>query len=150
MPPESQRPIDETQQVPRVYVHPKARPGTDLLSRELPWTIELQVLGAGETITVPVRSAMTIGRSDPERGIRPDVDLGPFAGYAKGVSRRHAIILVRGNSLVMRALNTTNGTWVNDLQLSAGEECELRHRDIVTIGSLQLELVFAAAPTART
>ncbi len=146
---DSEKRSRQTQQVSRVYVHPKTRPGTDLLSHELPWMIEFHVVGFDHMIAAPVRSAITIGRSDPESGIKPDVDLGLCDGYQRGVSRRHAIILVRGDTLVLRALNTTNGTWINDVQLSAGEESRLRNGDVVTIGSLQMEALFTAAPARR-
>jgi pSer/pThr/pTyr-binding forkhead associated (FHA) protein len=138
--------FDETQQIPNIFVHPKARPGTNLLHQEVPWAIEFQIAETKQKIQVAVRSAMTIGRSDSERGVKPDVDLTPHGGFQRGVSRRHAIILPQNNRLVIRALNTTNGTWVNGLQVAAGEESQLRHGDELTIGNLQMLVVFLASP----
>jgi pSer/pThr/pTyr-binding forkhead associated (FHA) protein len=146
---ENKKPFDETQQIPNIFVHPKARPGTNLLHQEVPWAIEFQVIGTNERIQVAVRSAITIGRSDSERGVKPDVDLTPHGGYQKGVSRRHAIITPQDNRLVIRALNTTNGTWVNGIQVAAGEESRLRHGDELTIGSLQMNVVFLTSPATE-
>jgi hypothetical protein len=140
---------EETQQFPRVYIHPKARPGSNLVPKEVPWAIEFRVIETGEVLHVPVRSAMTIGRSDLENTIRPDVDLAPYGGYQKGVSRRHAIILLREDHLVVRGLSTTNGTWINGVLLATGEEAPLRNADELMIGRMPLMIGFIAAPARR-
>jgi pSer/pThr/pTyr-binding forkhead associated (FHA) protein len=135
--------------MPPVYIHPKARPGSSLVPDEVPWAIEFRMIETGETFHVPVRSAITIGRSDQETAVKPDVDLTPYGGYQKGVSRRHAIILVRDNHLIVRGLSTTNGTWINGALLATGEESPLRDGDELMIGRLLLMVGFIAAPVAR-
>jgi len=149
MPPESPRRNDETQQFPRVYVHPPTRPGSNLVPHEIPWAIEFRMIESGDTFHVPMRSALTIGRSDSENNIRPDVDLTPYDGYQKGVSRRHAIIMVRDDHLILRGLSTTNGTWLNGVLLATGEETPLRDGDELMIGRLPLVIGFIAAPAPR-
>jgi hypothetical protein len=146
IPPKSPNPNEETQQFPRVYVHPKTRPGSNLVPHEIPWALEFRMIESGEAFHVPVRSAITIGRSDQERNVRPDVDLAPHDGYQKGVSRRHAIIMVRDDHLVLRGLSTTNGTWLNGVLLATGEESALSDGDELMIGRLPLLIGFIAAP----
>jgi hypothetical protein len=140
----------ETQPLPRVYIHPKARPGSNLVPHEVPWALEFRVIETGEVFHVPVRSAMTIGRSDVDNTIRPDVDLAPYGGYQKGVSRRHAIILVREDHLVVRGLSTTNGTWINGTLLATGEEAPLHNGDELMIGRMPLMIGFIAAPAKQS
>lgn len=104
------------------------------------------MIETGEAFHVPVRSAITIGRSDQDNTFKPDVDLTPYGGYQKGVSRRHALILVRDNHLVVRGLSTTNGTWINGSLLATGEESALRDGDELMIGRMPLVIGFIAAP----
>jgi len=149
MPPDQPKRKDETQQFPRVYIPPKARPGSNLVPNDVPWALEFRVIETGEAFHVPVRSAITIGRSDTENTVRPDVDLTPYGGFQKGVSRRHAIILVREDQLVIRGLSTTNGTWINGALLATGEEAPLHHGDELMIGRMPLMIGFIAAPATR-
>lgn len=146
MPSEPRNTNRETQPMRPIYLHPKARPGTNLVSREVPWAIEFRMIETGEVFHVPVRSAITIGRSDVEQTIKPDVDLAPYGGYQKGVSRRHAIIMVRDQHLIVRGLSTTNGTWINGALLATGEESPLRDGDELMIGRMPLVIGFIAAP----
>jgi pSer/pThr/pTyr-binding forkhead associated (FHA) protein len=120
-----------------------------LVPHELPWALEFRMIETGEAFHVPVRSAITIGRSDQEQNVRPDVDLTPHGGYQKGVSRRHAIIMVRDDHLVLRGLSTTNGTWVNGVLLATSEEIPLNDGDELMIGRLPLLVGFIAAPVSR-
>jgi len=107
------------------------------------------MIESGDVFHVPVRSAIMIGRSDQEQTVKLDVDLTPHGGYQKGVSRRHAIIMVREDHLVLRGLSTTNGTWINGTLLATGEESLLHDGDELMIGRLPLVIGFIAAPVAR-
>ena len=140
---------EETQPLPRVYIHPKTRPGSSLVPHEIPWAIEFRMIESGDVFHVPVRSAIMIGRSDQEQIVKLDVDLTPHGGYQKGVSRRHAIIMVREDHLVLRGLSTTNGTWINGTLLATGEESLLHDGDELMIGRLPLVIGFIAAPASR-
>lgn len=146
MAPESPKRKDETQPMARVYIPPKTRPGSNLVPNEVPWAIEFRVIETGEAFHVPVRSAITIGRSDQENRVKPDVDLTPYGGYQKGVSRNHALILVREDHLVIRGMSTTNGTWINGVLLATGEESPLHHGDELMIGRMPLVIGFISAP----
>lgn len=67
--------------------------------------VKLKVLNgsnAGQEIVVPTRKCL-IGRDD-ECDLRPNSD---------AVSRRHCAILVKEGRVIVRDLNSKNGTWIN-------------------------------------
>lgn len=123
---------------------------TGPLHEPLPWVIELRVVGTAATIRVQVHEAMMIGRADPSRGIVPAVDLTPHSGQSLGVSRQHAVILVKDNRIYIKDLGSVNGTSLNGAALSAQGEYRLRHGDELTIGQIRLQVRFTVVPTIGT
>lgn len=120
---------------------------TGPLDEELPWVIEFRVVGTPATIQVQVHESMLIGRGDVQRGVYPDVDLLPYGGQIKGVSREHALVIAKDNRITLRDLNSVNGTRLNDHVLTPGQEYRLRDGDNLTIGQVQLQVRFAVLPT---
>jgi predicted component of type VI protein secretion system len=80
-----------------------------------------------------------IGRRS--RGVEPDIDL-TEVDPEMASSRRHARILLRGQTFVLEALPTTNGTYVNGHELKAGEVQPLQSGDRVLFGADGVELRF--------
>lgn len=113
-----------------------------------PKPIELHVVSTGETIVVPVQSAVIIGRKDPFHRIQPDIDLTPYRGFQCGVSRSHAVIIIHDNELWIRALSSTNGTFVNSMPLAVGVEHAICDGDELKLGALRLRVKFAGAPAS--
>jgi len=75
-----------------------------------------------------------VGRSDPEAGAIPEIDLEQLDVDAK-VSRRHAVITRRGAVCSIEDVGSLNGTFLNrGPRLSPGQRCELRSGDEVVIG----------------
>ena len=110
--------------------------------KALPTQLQLQVMSTGAMIVVPVQSSIIVGRKDPTHRIQPDLDLAPYRGYQCGVSRSHAVIVVKDNDLWIRALSATNGTYLNDVTLTAGQEQLLRDGDELRLGVLRLRVTF--------
>jgi len=54
------------------------------------------------------------------------------------VSRRHAAIVVHGDRVLVRDLNSRNGTFVNDLPVTG--ECEVQNNDRLRIGPLEFRI----------
>jgi hypothetical protein len=77
----------------------------------------------------------TIGRDSPAGLARDDT-----------VSRRHASVSRHGDQVLLRDLNSTNGTWVNDDPLH-GSPRVLHPGDTVRMGRVQLS--FVASPAER-
>jgi CheY-like chemotaxis protein len=119
---------------------------TGPLDRVLPWVLEFRVVGTASTIQMRVSEYMTIGRSDPERGIEPDINLAPHGGQVLGVSRQHAIILAKDERITIRDVGSSNGTRLNGYVLVPHQDYRLRHGDELTVGQLHLQVLFAVVP----
>ena len=59
------------------------------------------------------------------------------------ISRRHCVIVTTDNEVVVRDLNSRNGTLVNDQRIT--EETVLLHGDILRVGPLELDLLERSA-----
>lgn len=80
---------------------------------------------------------MVIGRSDPQRGTRPDVDLLGLDPQ-QTVSRRHARFARRAGRFYIEDLNAFNRTRVNGTQLVPHQEVELHTGDALRLGNVEL------------
>jgi CheY-like chemotaxis protein len=112
----------------------------------LPWVIEFRMVGTSTIHQVQVRETMLVGRADAERDIDPEIDLTPYNGGMLGVSRRHALIVVRETYLMIKDMGSTNGTRLNNTLLEPLKEYRLHHGDELTFGGLQIQLQFAVVP----
>lgn len=101
-------------------------------------TITLVVIGAGERICLLPKLEYLIGRSDPESGIRVDVDTMNYGGWEAGVSRRHARIFKDRGQFFIEDLRSANGTFLNEARLEPGLAYPLHHGDLVKLGALRL------------
>lgn len=122
---------------------------TGPLDRSLPWVIEFRIVGTASTVQTQVQSQMLIGRADAERKISPEIDLGPFRAFANGVSRQHAVILIKDERLYIKDLGSTNGTRLNGALCEPEQEYRLRHGDELTLGQLRLQVLFAVVPVTE-
>jgi serine/threonine-protein kinase len=95
------------------------------------------LVAAGGTRFSLTGSDLIVGRSDPQRGVRPEVDLLPL-DQQQTVSRRHARIVRREGRFFIEDLNAFNRTRVNGLPLVPHEEHELHDGDIVRLGNVEL------------
>jgi serine/threonine protein kinase len=98
----------------------------------------LVVRGTGAKIYLPRVAEIVIGRSDPHTTLLPDVDLGSHGGGQAGVSRSHARLLRSPEGWLLEDLGSTNGTYVNEMQLTPGQLVHIRTNDTVRCGQLQL------------
>ncbi len=107
-------------------------------------TAKLVVLGTNEMnaqFSLNSDGESLIGRMDPNRGIRPEVDLSKYDPAAR-VSRRHAKIVVQGAQFYIEDLGSANGTFVNGSQkLSQGKLHPLMSGDEVKLGETTLKFV---------
>jgi hypothetical protein len=88
---------------------------------------------------IPADNEITIGRVDPHRGIRPDIDLSKF-DPASRISRRHARVTSRGGQFYIEDLGSANGTIVNGrTRLKPQEPYPLVNGDVLKIGETTLK-----------
>lgn len=92
--------------------------------------------------TVPPASGVILGRLSSRIIEQPVVDLTTFGAHTLGVSRSHAELIVRGQSLRIRDLDSTNGTFVNGSQLLPRELRGLNNGDHLQLGNLVMRILF--------
>lgn len=114
-----------------------------------PWGLILQAPPPdSKMIGVDIGTITTVGRSDADAGVVPDLDLAPFDAQKHGVSRRHAILMPTEKGLVLIDLDSTNGTWLNGINLKPGQRYRLRTGDSIEFGTLHLDVrLVGAVPT---
>jgi len=87
---------------------------------------------------------VVIGRR--ERGKNPDVDLSLWGGFFSGVSREHARINIEADGfLYIYDLGSTNGTYINEVELNPDEGYRLSDSDVVRFGKLNVQVFFQTA-----
>lgn len=95
--------------------------------------VKLKVIGGthdGREIAVGDEKFF-IGRSESCQ-LRPKSD---------AISRKHCVIVQKGNAVVVADLRSRNGTFVNDEQLEAEKAHKLRPGDRLRIGQLEFEVL---------
>lgn len=107
--------------------------------------LKLQVTESGEVMMRDVVGDLVVGRADNVTDYIPEIDLTPYGAYRLGLSRRHAIILLEGERLVVKDLNSRNGTFVNGVIVPSGGTQTLRDGDELRFGNLGLRLGFERA-----
>jgi DNA-binding NtrC family response regulator len=80
------------------------------------------------TRPIPNRGELTIGRA-PDATVRLD---------GAQVSRRHAVLHMRGNSFAIEDLGSANGTVLHNQRLAAGKEVEIAPGDAIHVGDFVL------------
>ncbi|HOT91563.1 MAG TPA: FHA domain-containing serine/threonine-protein kinase [Anaerolineae bacterium] len=100
----------------------------------------LFIATSGVALSIPLRDEVLIGRVDPMLAQPPDVDLQPYGGGSAGVSRHHARLLRRSEGWFLEDLQSTNGTYLNEVRLLPRRPVRLHSGDLVRFA--QLTLVF--------
>ena len=92
---------------------------------------------AGKMIAIPL-AQFVIGR-DPECNLRPASVL---------ISKRHCALITRNGQVFVRDFDSTNGTFVNDKQITG--EVPLTHDDNLKVGPLDFKVVIEGKAAAAT
>jgi predicted component of type VI protein secretion system len=87
----------------------------------------------GKAIPVP-GAKFVIGR-DPDCQLRP---------ASQAVSKHHCAIITRDGRVYIQDFGSTNGTFVNDAQLEANSEVELKSGERLRVGPLDFSVQFTA------
>ncbi len=112
------------------------------------WIISLRIYGVTtEMITLPIYRAITIGRSDPERGFFPDLDLLDYGALKFGVSKRHAVMKPESEGLYLIDQASTNGSWVNRHKLTPNDMVLLNQGDLLEFGALPIDIIALVRPS---
>lgn len=97
-----------------------------------------RIMAGGQTLVVPQKTELIIGRSDAASGWAADVDLTPAGGTAdQGVSRRHAKLSWQGQ-WVLEDLDSVNGTYLRGQKLEPAQKMPLNNGEVIQVGRLQI------------
>jgi pSer/pThr/pTyr-binding forkhead associated (FHA) protein len=104
--------------------------------------LKLESSESGDPIVKVVNEELIVGRADNVTDYVPDIDLTPHGAYRLGLSRRHAIIMREGDRLLVKDLNSRNGTFVNGSIVPSGGTHIVRDGDEVRFGNLIMQVTF--------
>ncbi len=105
-----------------------------------PGTALLFASSDGNTLSIPAKDEVVVGREDPISEIFPDVDLTNMGGLEKGVSRKHAVIHRAGSDCTVEDMGSTNGTYVNKKRIQPHVPQAIKPGDEVRFGKLALSV----------
>jgi hypothetical protein len=93
-------------------------------------------------VVLTLESQLYVGRADPEVEFVPDLDLTNDGGEDAGISRIHAVIQRTEEGVVLRDLNSTNGTLLNNQLLEPETSYLLNSGDEIYFGDLLVHILF--------
>ena len=97
---------------------------------------------AENCLIVDVNPIMVVGRKRSMRDYDVSIDLTDFHGAEYGVSRYHVMLLALDNHIIIKDIDSLNGTKINGKQLEALKEYVIDDEDILEFGELSLKLTF--------
>jgi CheY-like chemotaxis protein len=100
------------------------------------------VTGYQEPIAIVVPSRITVGRRSGSASRRPHVDLDRYGAFDSGVSRVHAAIYRETDGFYIEDLQSSNGTFINNLQIESNKRYPLKNASEVSFGSLHVRIFF--------
>lgn len=92
-------------------------------------------------VQIPMREEVIVGRAAPDSILIPDIDMAEL-GEQYGVSRVHASLKRKEDTLLITDLGSRNHTFVNNDQLKANEIRALRSGDELRFGNLITRIRF--------
>jgi hypothetical protein len=104
------------------------------------------VLGQEHPILVKGEYKTILGRYSPGE-IAPAVDLTPYNANLLGVSRQHALITPSNKTYLLQDMDSTNGTWLNEIKLTPHRPYPIRSGDLIRLGQLALYIYFDTSQT---
>lgn len=105
---------------------------TTVDTNAMPWTLAALTEALGD-LTLTVNDSLSIGR-----GSDNDVVLG-----SKEVSRNHALLSVLNGQLYVKDLNSSNGTFINEVRIEGNKSKSLEAHDTLGFASFNFRVVTA-------
>lgn len=119
---------------------PRPTDTTSLTPQSARRTLLFTIPHREKSVRVVLDDTIHIGRADPDAGFAPEVDLSPFDGFDKGVSRRHATIQQFREGIVVVDQYSANGTRLEDRPLIPGQAYVLAPKAALRFGELLVHL----------
>jgi pSer/pThr/pTyr-binding forkhead associated (FHA) protein len=102
----------------------------------------LHVAEAQNPIRLSNNEKNVIGREDLENNNHPDINLVPYGGLEKGVSRVHAMLERTEDTLTLTDVGSSNGTYLNGQRLVRDQPRVVRDGDEIRFGNLVARIYF--------
>ena len=117
-----------------------------------PLAIRLRIGKGGWTreLEIPLIKPIRLGRSDPKQDIFPEIDLAEDLAMEHGVSREHACIFRRDDTVAVQDLGSTNGTLLNGKRLDPYIPELLKDGDQLQMGKLLIGVSFKSRRSRKT
>jgi serine/threonine protein kinase len=130
------RPRESTQVLPNTieFEPERVEHGADV-------TVMLMMPG-GQMFKLSGKNEYQMGRSEPTRPFKPDVDLADWQGMELGVSRRHGQLHFDNGRLYYTDLKSSNGSRVNGAGLYAEIPVALNDGDEICLGKIAFRVYF--------
>jgi serine/threonine-protein kinase len=100
----------------------------------------LKIIESQRDVEFILDRAIYLGRAALNHHFQPEVDLTDDGGFERGVSRRHARIIKEEGTVLAEDLDSANGTFINNKQLTPHQPEILRHNDHLRLGSLVIKV----------
>lgn len=110
----------------------------------------LLIMSQPNPVVVERGAIHVLGRfdGDPVEVETDLIDLSDYGAVELGVSRRHAEISYTGEAFVLRDLDSTNGTWLNQMRLTPNAHYVLQSNDQIILGRLVMWVCLGDEQTA--
>jgi pSer/pThr/pTyr-binding forkhead associated (FHA) protein len=109
-----------------------------------PHRLQFLVVETGDVVEKPAHSPLVVGRRGAAK--RVDVDLTSFGAHEMGVSRHHIRVEPHGERIMVKDLDSVNGSRLNGEQMKPNYVYELHHGDVVKVGRMHLKVYFISLP----
>jgi FHA domain-containing protein len=110
------------------------------------WRIAMTIIDIDIQIVFDLRESIVLGRSYPHPELFDGIDLSPYSAYESGVSRNHAIIKQKDDSVLLVDNDSVNGTLLNGKKLVGNTTYPLKSGDQVRFGKLDVRFEFLYNP----
>jgi hypothetical protein len=121
---------------------------TNPLDSIIPRAIRFRIVDTPDVIETPLQGFVVLGRKDQPGFGQADVDFTRFNAQESGVSRRHAVISVQDQRVLIKDLNSMNGTFLNGYALQPLHSYRLRNGDELRLGKLIMQVGFVEVPAS--
>ena len=105
-------------------------------------TVVFALMDTDISLPIHVADRVTIGRLDFNTSEKTDIDLMPYGGRDRGVSRRHAALYRTRHTVSLVDLKSSNGTYLNEVKLLPYQPRLLREDDEVPSGEYAISCLF--------
>jgi pSer/pThr/pTyr-binding forkhead associated (FHA) protein len=105
-------------------------------------TVSLYIQGGSLPITIEHTAHIVLGRRKTPDDTFVTVDLASANAHELGVSRHHAAIHLDGETVTIEDLGSTNGSFIGDVRLVAGQPYPLHSGDEFRLGKMVILFVY--------